>query len=62
MNNVSGIQYFYVSRLAGALYDATENYDTSFYMAGTFFVAAGLISEIAHLMSTICSKAKSQKT
>jgi predicted MFS family arabinose efflux permease len=32
------------SPLAGAVYDATKNYDASFYMAAAFFLAATLTS------------------
>ena len=36
--------------LAGAIFDATENYDISFYVAGGSFVLASLISFGAQLM------------
>ena len=37
--------------LAGVVYDATQEFNASFYMAGAFFIAAGVISEISHLGS-----------
>ncbi|KAJ2951044.1 hypothetical protein O0L34_g5419 [Tuta absoluta] len=37
------------SPLAGAVYDATKNYDASFYMAAAFFLAATLTSFAAPL-------------
>lgn len=37
------------SPLAGAVYDATKNYDASFYMAAAFFLASTLTSFAAPL-------------
>ncbi len=35
--------------VAGAVYDATESYDISFYMAGGFLILASLISFVAQI-------------
>ena len=43
--------------VAGAVYDATQNYDISFYMAGGFLILASLISFGAQLL-----KRKKQKS
>ena len=42
--------------LAGAIYDWTENYDISFYVAGGSFVLASFISFGAQLMHRIKNK------
>ena len=36
--------------VAGAVYDATESYDISFYMAGGFLILASLISFAAQIL------------
>ena len=36
--------------LAGLVYDMTEQYNASFYLAGAFFVTGGLISFVAYFM------------
>ena len=36
--------------LAGVIFDATEKYDISFYMAGVFFMLASLVSFGAQLL------------
>ena len=36
--------------LAGLVYNLTLKYDISFYMAGSFFIAAGIISEMSHIL------------
>lgn len=38
------------SPLAGAVYDATNSYDTSFFMAGAFFGIATITSFMAPMM------------
>ena len=43
--------------VAGAVYDATQSYDVSFYMAGGFLILASLISFGAQLL-----KRKKQKS
>ena len=45
-----GVTTFMGPPLAGAIFDATENYDISFYVAGGSFVLASLISFGAQLM------------
>ena len=42
--------------LAGAIFDATETYDISFYVAGGSFVLASLISFGAQLMHRTVQK------
>ena len=36
--------------VAGAVYDATQSYDISFYMAGGFLILASLISFAAQIL------------
>ena len=36
--------------LAGLVYDLTEQYNASFFLAGAFFVTGGLISFVAYFM------------
>ena len=45
--------------LAGAVYDATQSYDVSFYMAGGFLILASLFSIGAQLLQK--KKEKSSK-
>ena len=45
--------------LAGAVYDATQSYDVSFYMAGGFLILASLFSIGAQLLQK--KKQKSAK-
>ena len=45
--------------LAGAVYDATQSYDISFYMAGGFLILASLFSIGAQLLQK--KKQKSDK-
>lgn len=37
--------------LAGLVYDMTEQYDASFYMAGGFFIFGGVLSFVAYFMN-----------
>ena len=45
--------------VAGAVYDATQNYDISFYMAGGFLILASLFSVGAQILQK--KKEKSAK-
>ena len=47
--------------VAGAVYDATQSYDISFYMAGGFLVVASLISFAAQILQQKKLKAKDDK-
>ena len=47
--------------LAGLVYDMTEEYNASFYLAGAFFVTGGLISFVAYFMDKRRNK-KSRQT
>ena len=42
--------------LAGLVYDMTQEYNASFYLAGAFFVAGGLISFMAYFMDKYRNK------
>ena len=42
----------------GFVYEATDDLNASFYMAGGFFVAAGIISQIAYFMQRFAKKKK----
>ena len=50
--------------LAGVIFDATEKYDISFYMAGGFFIMASLVSFGAQLLHSLTTQRpmKAQKT
>ena len=51
-----GVTTFMGPPLAGAIFDATETYDISFYVAGGSFVLASLISFGAQLMHRTVQK------
>ena len=36
--------------VAGAVYDATQSYDISFYMAGGFLILASFVSFVAQIL------------
>ena len=42
----------------GFVYEVTDDLNASFYMAGGFFVAAGIISQIAYFMQRFAKKKK----
>ena len=46
--------------VAGSVFDQTQRYDISFYMAGGFLIIAALISSFAHLLQ-IKNRRSSQK-
>ena len=45
-----GIASIIGTPIAGAIYDAAGSYDIPFYVAGTFFILAGLISLMAQIL------------
>jgi MCP family monocarboxylic acid transporter-like MFS transporter 14 len=47
--------------VAGAVFDATQSYDFSFFMAGGFLIAASLISFSAQILQRRKLKEKSEK-
>ena len=42
----------------GFVYEATDDLNASFYMAGGFFIAAGIISQVAYIIQRFAKKKK----
>ena len=49
---------YFVIHFKGFVYEATDDLNASFYMAGGFFIAAGIISQVAYFMQRFAKKKK----
>ena len=49
------------SPVAGAVFDATQNYDISFFMAGGFLIVSSFISFAAQILQRSRNKKKDTK-